>query len=580
MVEMQQSINKRNPISTPSAAVSPTKEDQTPAVGDNQTPIIKKEQKSVAEENQQPNDENNQMASINEGAFHGKGKSLSSKKKKRQWRRKWRSVGQSAIETMSSKKPAKKNLKPTPSSNEEANGHAASNGNFKLYRKRKEKSKDGKKFMLPLPRARICTLSGTIPPVGYSPKWGGPTMCLMCSEFFDLPRMNAQLTKHLRTMHQILLVGLEHVADPRRYIGYWRNRLAEPGVQETLPVVVRSTGICGEYYYYEISEEIPEDSDLRKTLAMRRLEEALSCQQRERSEENLSVPCLFCRYTAHGNRSKIIHHLHMVHHLNLGSPNNIVFSLEYIEHLRKKLCRNKCICCEKTFKSRELLMSHMRIRKHRQVNVNNHFYDKFYVVNYLEPGKRWVEKTSKDLRDTIAELTDTEEEEENENLWHECVQYSLGVELMPLMCLFCRASSDHLAVLLEHIKKMHNFDIIEIIEKENLNIYERMKMLNFIRKQTSKAICFVCGKNDLGSLQELQKHLTENGHINKGLPSKDVWDTEENLVPAFENDHLLWKLQSMVDRNDQGLFLSNVGCFGCHVLHRNDLIFANSTCRH
>lgn len=47
------------------------------------------------------------------------------------------------------------------------------------------------------------------------------------------------------------------------------------------------------------------------------------------------------------------------------------------------ILRNKCICCEKTFKSRELLMSHMRIRKHRQVNVNNHFYDKFYVVNYL-----------------------------------------------------------------------------------------------------------------------------------------------------------------------------------------------------
>ena len=51
------------------------------------------------------------------------------------------------------------------------------------------------------------------------------------------------------------------------------------------------------------------------------------------------MPCIFCRYTAKGNRSKIIHHLYMIHHLNLGSPDNLVFVAEYIDHLKEKLNR-------------------------------------------------------------------------------------------------------------------------------------------------------------------------------------------------------------------------------------------------
>ncbi|CAJ0917957.1 unnamed protein product, partial [Mesorhabditis belari] len=38
-----------------------------------------------------------------------------------------------------------------------------------------------------IPRGRIRTLSGTVPVIGYSPKWGGPTMCLYCLQFFELP---------------------------------------------------------------------------------------------------------------------------------------------------------------------------------------------------------------------------------------------------------------------------------------------------------------------------------------------------------------------------------------------------------
>jgi len=108
-----------------------------------------------------------------------------------------------------------------------------------------------------------------------------------------------------------------------------------------------------------MSEKIAEDYSLRQRLAMRRLEEVsgfrkissqtslkvqkvcddklpscrkghfaakfqvLACQQREREDSTYSQQCLFCRYMARGNRSKIIHHLYMIHHLNLGSPDNL-----------------------------------------------------------------------------------------------------------------------------------------------------------------------------------------------------------------------------------------------------------------
>lgn len=45
---------------------------------------------------------------------------------------------------------------------------------------------------LTIPRGRIRTLSGTVPPVGSSPKWGGPTMCLSCLQFFNLPEQITQ----------------------------------------------------------------------------------------------------------------------------------------------------------------------------------------------------------------------------------------------------------------------------------------------------------------------------------------------------------------------------------------------------
>jgi hypothetical protein len=86
---------------------------------------------------------------------------------------------------------------------------------------------------------------------------------------------------------------------------------------------------------------------------------------------------------------------------------------EYIEHLREKIARNECIYCEKTFADRNTLMEHMRKKNHKEVNPKNNYYDKvrkrenkyekhsvyfqFYIINYLELGKRWLDVLAEDF---------------------------------------------------------------------------------------------------------------------------------------------------------------------------------------
>lgn len=51
-----------------------------------------------------------------------------------------------------------------------------------------------------------------------------------------------------------------------------------------------------------------------------------------------------------------------------------------------------CIYCEKTFKDRTVLKEHMRKKFHKCINPNNKAYDKFYIINYLEPGRTWKQR--------------------------------------------------------------------------------------------------------------------------------------------------------------------------------------------
>lgn len=404
-----------------------------------------------------------------------------------------------------------------------------------------------------IPRGRIRTLSGTVPVTGYSPKWGGPTMCLSCLQFFDLPEQMDSFAEHLLMEHKIIVQEIGLIVDPKRYIEYWRQRFAKQSIDKIFPRIELKEGepyADVTDYYFEMSEKLPEDYSLRQRLAMRRLEEALSCQQRERDDTNFSQQCIFCRYTAKGNRSKIIHHLYMIHHLNLGSPDNLVFVTEYIAHLKEKLDRQECIYCEKTFADRNTLMDHMRKRNHREVNPKNHYYDKFYIINYLELGKRWLDVLSEDFEDTTTAFPESDEELEEES-WCEWQEDNIDVDETRVVCLLCDETAERGEQLIEHMKAAHEFDILKVIEDNKLDIYQRMKLINFIRAKNFNAICWRCGKEDNGNIVGLHKHFEEVEKPIKELPDPSRWDVEENLVPLFGNDHFLWMLEGILDKDSE-----------------------------
>ena len=62
-------------------------------------------------------------------------------------------------------------------------------------------------------------MSGTIPPVGYSPHWGGPTMCLKCLQFFQLPEMMDSFSTHLLNEHKVVIDDMNIIVDLKRYVG-------------------------------------------------------------------------------------------------------------------------------------------------------------------------------------------------------------------------------------------------------------------------------------------------------------------------------------------------------------------------
>ncbi|KRY54627.1 Malignant T-cell-amplified sequence 1, partial [Trichinella britovi] len=314
------------------------------------------------------------------------------------------------------------------------------------------------RISLPVPQRRIRTLSGTIPPVGYSPIWGGPTMCLMCLEFFDLPKDTSLYAKHLLKMHKIVITEMDLIVDLKR--------------------------------------------------------------------------------------SQLIHHLYLIHRLNLGSPDNMVFVTEYIDILSDMIRRNQCLYCEEYFADNRALMEHMRIMQHREVNPKNVLYDKFYVINYLELGKKWLEVLAEDFEDTLATFADSDEEAEEES-WNEWDEEDIEEELA-FVCLLCDKAFQAVPLLLQHMLEQHHFHFSEFLENERMDFYERIKFVNFVRKKCHDFVCFICGKDDLRSSDALKKHLSEKSEEQmKRLPGREKWNKDEYLLPTYENDLLLTVLDEI-----------------------------------
>lgn len=165
-----------------------------------------------------------------------------------------------------------------------------------------------------------------------------------------------------------------------------------------------------------------EDSAIRFTLYRRTLEAMLTRQAQER-QHDMTVGqgknkelCLFCPKEFDTCHTALFQHMFQVHGLNIGLPDNLVMRRDFIAALRRRLNgddaspalhvssadadpaeldeegRFTCLYCSGRFTEAATLRRHMRKKGHVKVHPKDGTFDKYYMINYLEPAKRWSTK--------------------------------------------------------------------------------------------------------------------------------------------------------------------------------------------
>ena len=120
-----------------------------------------------------------------------------------------------------------------------------------------------------------------------------------------------------------------------------------------------------------------------------------------------------------------------------------------------------------------------------------------------------------------AETGDSEEvDTDNEETWDEQPDYTNQVYIS----LFCDSTFQTSEECLKFMTEKHNFDLNELSKRANFNFYDRIKIINYIRRVVAE------GK------MEISEILTSIG--------KREWDSIQFLFPTFENDQLLYSFES------------------------------------
>ncbi|ODM90821.1 putative zinc finger protein [Orchesella cincta] len=154
----------------------------------------------------------------------------------------------------------------------------------------------------------------------------------------------------------------------------------------------------------------------------------------------------------------------------------------------------------------------MRKKQHRKINPHNSEYDRFYVVNYLEPGKTWED----------IEMEDNTEDENREEEWTEVSEENQR----NVVCLFCSERDAVFENVLDHMKTEHHFDFLRITE--SFGFYEKVKLVNYIRRAVYQLSCLSCDERfqDQGLLLAHVSEHNINGSVEL-MPTVEKWNQAE-----------------------------------------------------
>ncbi|XP_017778911.1 PREDICTED: zinc finger protein 277 [Nicrophorus vespilloides] len=341
------------------------------------------------------------------------------------------------------------------------------------------------------------------------------TGCPLCDDLFNLKICFDIFLKHLFEVHNLVIEDVQNIYNLEKYLKYWKDKFKTNPIENIVPSI--SVDINNKYFL--LSSLLKDDKKLRHSLE---LERVLSAQEFERNDTSFSKECLFCKFYHHGCRAVYLQHLSEQHNLQLGNPQNLVFIDELITEIENKLNNLQCIYCEKIFPDRHVLKEHMRKKIHKRVNRQNASYNKFYIVNYLEN-----DPTLRIVRDDDVTI------DKDENLDSE---YSDWLESeSSINCLFCAKSESQMDLLIAHMQLDHGFKFLL-----NLNFYQRIKLVNYIRKKLHEKCCHFCD-TAFKTISEVFNHLEKENHCK--IPDIQKFDQPEFYFPTYENDALLYFIE-------------------------------------
>ncbi|KAI7894529.1 uncharacterized protein EV154DRAFT_498083 [Mucor mucedo] len=330
------------------------------------------------------------------------------------------------------------------------------------------------------------------------------------------------LVKHLKEDHHLMFKNLHHMY---MALDSYLNRWAKEFEKKSITDYAQPDSDDSNVYVID-PESCDLDKKIREDMQRVKLNEVLKTQQNEReTDSKASRKCLFCKNICE-NRAILFRHMFAEHNFNIGLPDNLVHVNEFLDTLEAKLSNLQCLYCEKTFTSPAVLRKHMRKKKHFKIASKNRQYDRFYVINYLEPGKNWESFENDNYE------SDDEKRDESWADWEEDVQEST-------MCLFDTNVSTSPKEALAHMKSEHDFDLPKIRKEKELNFYQIIALINYIRHQSSLGKCFSCHKS-LESETDLENHFKESDCIKNFVPmDAPFWKDPRFLIPTYENDPLL-----------------------------------------
>lgn len=405
--------------------------------------------------------------------------------------------------------------------------------------------------------------------------------------------------------HRLVIADVNEIDLLTDYLRFWQKAFCGHELEEFCTTMILDQLPDGtpsrNERYYLLSDILPQDLHLRTELKCKNVQRALAQHQYELNDRTFKKECLYCRDIIEGLRSMYLEHLLTKHFLQLGKPENLVFVDELLAKVENNFDNLICLFCEKVFRDRPTLKEHMRKKGHKRINPKLKKYDRFFLQNYQMPEN--ISRTTKATTNTCSDTKEFRRNRKNNNATqlrqHEIRKYrrnqnnhhegptepqkssdrlenwrqkppqndekvqSLdredvdsdsdwsdwdGVPQQSFNCFFCSYNYDDYRQLSEHLVEEHHFNLDKLLK--SMNFYERIKLVNYIRRQMCLNRCLKCDER-FPNVEKLREHLQDEEHFDIG--NEKQWDKPEYFFPTYEDDDLLFVLDNLDDGDESNL---------------------------